>query len=82
MSVKCILGRQSTSFNDSTFFTDYASNVREQTVADIVLALWDSASTVSLILNSTGKNFWLYGRPVFVVLETPGSVSKLHTKLY
>ena len=57
MSVKCNLGRQSTSFNDSTFLQIMPVTLESKTVADIVLALWDSASTVSLILNSTGKNF-------------------------
>ena len=47
-----------------------------------MLALWDSPPTVSLILNSTAKNFWLPGQPVSVVMETLGSVSNIQTKLY
>ena len=46
-----------------------------KTVADTVLALWDLASTVSLILNSTDKISQLPGRPVSVVIETLGCVS-------
>ena len=82
MSVNCNLGRQSTSFNDSTFLQIMPVTLESKTVADTVLALWDSTSTVSLILNSTVENLRLPGRPVSVMIETLGSVSKIETKLY
>ena len=47
-----------------------------------MLALWDSASTVSLIMNATAKNLQLPGRPVSVVMETLGSLAKIQAKLY
>ena len=56
--------------------------LESETVADTVLALWDSDSTVSLISNSTAKHLRLPGRPVSVVMETLGSVSGIQTKLY
>ena len=82
LSMKCNSGRQSTFFIDSTFLQTMPVALESKTVADIVLILWDSASTVSLLLSSTAKNSWLPGRPVSVVMETLGCVSKIQTKLY
>ena len=82
LSVNCNLGRQSSSFSDSTFLQIMPVKLESKTAADTVLAIWDSASTVSLILNSTAKNLRLPGRHVSVVMETLGSVSKIQTKLY
>ena len=47
-----------------------------------VLALWDSGSTVSLILNSVANNLKLRGKPVSITLETLGKVVKKQTNLF
>ena len=82
LPVDCNLGRQSTSFNESTFLQIMPYTLESKTVADTVLPLRNSASTVSLILNSTAKNLQLHVRPVYVVMESLGSVFKIETKLY
>ena len=47
-----------------------------------VLALWDSGSTVSLILNNVAINLKLRGKPVSITMETLGRVVKKQTNLF
>ena len=47
-----------------------------------VLALWDSGSTVSLVLNSLARKLQLKGKPVSIVMETLGNVCKKQTHLF
>ena len=47
-----------------------------------VLALWDSGSTVSLILNNVANNLKLKGKPVSITMETLGRVVKKQTNLF
>ena len=47
-----------------------------------VLALWDSGSTVSLILNSLAHKLKLRGKPVSITMETLGNVVKKQTNLF
>ena len=47
-----------------------------------VLALWDSGSTVSLVLNSLARKLKLRGKPVSIVLETLGNICKRQTNLF
>ena len=47
-----------------------------------VIALWDSGSTVSLILNNVANNLKLKGKPVSITMETLGRVVKKQTNLF
>ena len=41
-----------------------------------ILSLWDSASTVSLILNSVANTLKIPGKAVSIVMETLGQTTK------
>ena len=47
-----------------------------------ILSLWDSASTVSLILNSVANTLKIPGKAVSIVMETLGQTKRKQTKLF